>query len=93
VGPAIKFADKPDIDFKLLGYTDMKAENFVYFKTPGGNWVAAGEDDQGRMFMIDQIGDLYYDTGNPETGIYAVSGYVSLLVIPTLGLDLFTISP
>lgn len=28
------------------------------------------------MFMIDEIGDLYYDSGNPELGLYAVGGAV-----------------
>jgi hypothetical protein len=27
----------------------------VYFKTPGGRWVAAAEDEQGRFFMIDEV--------------------------------------
>ena len=69
----------------------------MYFKTPGGNWVAASEDESGRLFMIDQVGtascispsydgahvigpmrfeqqvgDLYYDSGDPEIGLYAV---------------------
>ena len=34
-GP-IRFADKPDIDFRMLGYTDLAAEDFVYFKTQVG---------------------------------------------------------
>jgi hypothetical protein len=38
-----------------------------------GNWVAAAQDEAGRVFLIDQAGDLYYDSGNPEIGIYAVS--------------------
>jgi hypothetical protein len=40
---------------------------------PGGNWIAAAQDMRGRMYIIDQAGDLYYDSGNPEIGIYAVS--------------------
>lgn len=27
---------------------------------------------RGRMYIIDQAGDLYYDSGNPGIGIYAV---------------------
>ena len=54
-GP-VQFADKPDIPFKVLGFTDLDAKDFVYFKTPGGNWVAASEDESGRLFMIDQVG-------------------------------------
>ena len=44
-GP-LQFADKPDIPFNLVGFTDLKAEQFVYFKTPGGHWVAAAQDPQ-----------------------------------------------
>lgn len=54
LGP-IRFSDKPDIPFKLLGFTDLSEDDFVYFKTPGGNWVAAAKDDAGRLFMIDQV--------------------------------------
>ncbi len=54
LGP-IQFAEKPNVPFKLLGFTDMNEDDFVYFKTPGGSWVAAAEDDLGRMFMIDQV--------------------------------------
>lgn len=36
--------------------------------------MAAAEDEAGRFFMIDEIGDLYYDSGNPEVGMYAVRG-------------------
>lgn len=39
----------------------------------GGNWIAAALDENGRQYIIDQAGDLYYDTGNPDIGIYAVS--------------------
>lgn len=38
----------------------------------GGNWIAAAQDMRGRMYIIDQAGDLYYDSGNPDIGIYAV---------------------
>lgn len=62
-----------DFPFKLAGYTDVAPEEFVYAKTPGGNWVAAAQDPQGRLYMIDQVGDLYYDSGNPEIGMYVVS--------------------
>jgi hypothetical protein len=53
-GP-LRFANKPDIPFKLLGFTDLKESDFVYFKTAGGNWLAAAEDETGRLFMIDQV--------------------------------------
>jgi hypothetical protein len=59
--------------FQMLGYTDLNPDDFVYFKTPGGRWVAASEDDSGRLFMVDEIGDLYYDSGDEDIGLYAVS--------------------
>lgn len=68
----IKLMDKPDIDFKILGYTDLTADDFVYFKTAGGHWVAAAEDQQRRLFMVDEIGDLYYDSGDKDIGLYAM---------------------
>ncbi|KAJ9507944.1 hypothetical protein QJQ45_021182 [Haematococcus lacustris] len=70
-GP-IQFADKPNVPFKLLGFTDLSEDQFVYFRTPGGNWVAAAEDQQGRLFMVDEIGDLYYDSGDRDVGLYAM---------------------
>ncbi|GIL61428.1 hypothetical protein Vafri_15877 [Volvox africanus] len=70
--PIDSFGDKPPIDFTLAGYTDLRPDEFVYFKTPGGRWVAAAEDEQGRFFMIDEVGDLYYDSGNPDIGLYAM---------------------
>ncbi|KXZ41595.1 hypothetical protein GPECTOR_375g164 [Gonium pectorale] len=70
--PVDSFGSKPPIDFSLAGYTDLRPEEFFYFKTPGGRWVAAAEDDQGRFFMIDEVGDLYYDSGDPDVGLYAM---------------------
>lgn len=61
-----------DFSFQLAGYTDVSPEDFVYAQTPGGNWVAAAQDPAGRVYLIDQAGDLYYDSGNPDVGIYAV---------------------
>jgi len=40
----------------------------------GGNWIASAQDMRGRVYIIDQAGDLYYDSGNPDIGIYAVRG-------------------
>jgi hypothetical protein len=71
LGP-VQFADKPDIPFSVLGYTDLDPEDFVYFKTQGGHWVAAAEDEENRLFMIDEIGDLYYDSGTDDVGMYAM---------------------
>ncbi|KAF8066169.1 PRY2 [Scenedesmus sp. PABB004] len=62
----------PGFPFELAGYTDVAAEDFVYARTPGGAWVAAAQDPAGRLYLIDQAGDLYYDSGRPETGIYVL---------------------
>lgn len=70
-GP-MQFADKPDIDFSLVGYTDLRPQDFTYLKTRGGHWVAAAQDQEGRIFMVDEIGDLYYDTGDSSTGMYVM---------------------
>ncbi|GFR52646.1 hypothetical protein Agub_g15238 [Astrephomene gubernaculifera] len=70
--PIDSFGERPPIDFSLAGYTDLTPEEFVYFKTPAGRWVAAAEDEQGRFFMIDEVGDLYYDSGDPDVGLYAM---------------------
>ena len=61
-----------DIPFQLAGYTDVPPEQFSYMRTPGGHWVAAAQDTSGRLFMIDEIGDLYYDSGDAQIGLYAV---------------------
>ena len=45
---------------------------------PGGNWIASAQDMRGRVYIIDQAGDLYYDSGNPDIGIYAVRGWEHL---------------
>jgi hypothetical protein len=65
----------PDFPFQLAGYTDIAPEEFVYARTPQGNWVASAVDPAGRVFVIDQAGDLYYDSGNPQVGVYAVSAW------------------
>jgi hypothetical protein len=44
-----------DFNFQLAGYTDIAPEEFVYAKTPGGNWIAAAQDPEGRLFMIDEV--------------------------------------
>ncbi|PNW78095.1 hypothetical protein CHLRE_10g464050v5 [Chlamydomonas reinhardtii] len=72
LAPIDSFGEKPPIDFTLAGYADLRPEDFVYFKTPQGRWVAAAEDEQGRFFMIDEVGDLYYDSGDPDIGLYAM---------------------
>lgn len=61
-----------DIPFAIMGAQDLGPDDFVYYKTPGGHWVAVSEDSEGRHFMIDEAGDLYYDTGDPEMGIYVM---------------------
>ena len=32
------------------------------------------QDAQGRVFMWDRAGNIYYDTEDPRTGVYIVSG-------------------
>lgn len=71
--PPVQIGQPPaDFPFQLAGYTDIAPEEFVYAKTPGGHWIAAATDPQGRLYMIDEIGDLYYDSGSPQIGLYAV---------------------
>lgn len=71
--PPVQIGTPPaDFPFQLLGYTDVEPSDFVYAKTPGGNWIASAQDMRGRVYIIDQAGDLYYDSGNPDIGIYAV---------------------
>ena len=43
-----------DFPFKLAGFTDVAPDEFVYAKTPGGNWIAAAQDPSGRLYMIDE---------------------------------------
>lgn len=45
----------PDFPFKLAGFTDVSPEEFVYARTPGGNWIAAATDPSGRLYMIDEV--------------------------------------
>lgn len=76
-GP-VRFADKPDIPFKLLGFTDLQEKDFVYFKTAGGHWVAAAEDEAGRLFMVDEVGS---ENGAVVYWVNAVPGGDGMLFI------------
>ncbi|KAK9868064.1 hypothetical protein WJX84_000029 [Apatococcus fuscideae] len=51
-------------------YRDPDGLNYV--KTKAGNWAMVNYDGSGRMYMIDEAGTLYYDTGEPAMGIYIV---------------------
>ncbi len=42
-------------------------------KTKAGNFAMVKYDASGRMYMIDEAGTLYYDTGEPSMGVYIVS--------------------
>lgn len=53
-------------------YADVPAEEFVFAKTREGHWLATAADPQGRLFMVDELGDLYYDSGDPRLGMFAV---------------------
>jgi hypothetical protein len=70
-----------DMPFRIEGAPDMPAEDFVYYKTPGGHWLGVGEDKRGRHFMVDEVGDLYYDTGSQKTGIYVVRTSVCVCIV------------
>jgi hypothetical protein len=50
-------------------------------KTAGGAPVAAFQDEQGNIFLIDPNGNLYYDTGDPKLGIYFVDPKGTMLNI------------
>ena len=44
-----------------------------YIKTAGGNTVGVRMDQEGRLYMFDRAGNLYYDTGDKRLGFYIVS--------------------
>ena len=48
-------------------------EGMQYMMTKAGNQVMVGEDQDGRVYFIDKGGNFYYDSGDPEVGMYAVS--------------------
>jgi hypothetical protein len=43
-----------------------------YMRTTGGRTVGVSEDAEGRIFMFDRAGNLYYDTGDRKLGFYIV---------------------
>lgn len=45
----------------------------LYVKTDGGNYLGVDFDEAGRMFLIDNKGNVYYDTGFVEGGIDVMS--------------------
>lgn len=47
----------------------------VYMKTKGGNMVGARVDEDGRTYLFDRAGNLYYDTGDRKLGFYIVSPF------------------
>lgn len=48
-------------------------------KTGSGSAVGVTQDADGRVFMFDRAGNLYYDTGDKRLGFYIVSSNVSSL--------------
>jgi len=58
-----------DVPQMLIGAED----GFSYIKTDGGNKVLIAEDEAGRTFLVDQDGNLYYDSGIEEVGWYIVA--------------------
>ena len=51
------------------------AHPFSYVTTKGGNKVAVYRDALNRVWMVDQAGDVFMDTGDPDVGVFAVSPY------------------
>ena len=49
----------------------------MYMKTAGGSTVGVSEDEAGRVFMFDRVGNLYYDTGDKRLGFYIVNTFRS----------------
>lgn len=43
-----------------------------YMRTTGGRAVGVSQDVEGRIFMFDRAGNLYYDTGDKKVGFYIV---------------------
>ena len=48
-----------------------------YVKTAGGNTVGVKMDAEGRLYMFDRAGNLYYDTGDPRLGFCIVRTILS----------------
>lgn len=48
-----------------------------YLKTDKGNPVAVTADKRGNIMMVDQAGNLYYDAGSPQLGIYMVRAHAA----------------
>eukprot|EP00466_Bigelowiella_natans_P008678 jgi/Bigna1/91367/estExt_fgenesh1_pg.C_980042 len=44
----------------------------LWTKSKGGEPLAVFKDERGRIYMIDKYGNLYYDTGDPESGFFIV---------------------
>jgi hypothetical protein len=75
--PPVDIGEPPkEFPFKLAGYTDVAPEEFVYARTPGGNWIAAATDPQGRLYMIDEVGE-----GGPGLGRVWVVVWVVVWVL------------
>ena len=49
-----------------------RKRNIALLRTKGGNLVAATQDEEGRVFLFDKAGNLYYDTEDPKLGMYIV---------------------
>lgn len=44
-----------------------------YLKTDKGSPVAVTADRRGNIMMVDRAGNLYYDAGSPQLGVYMVT--------------------
>lgn len=63
---------RPSKECSNTSHTQTHKPALAHPQKTGGNWIAAAQDLRGRVYIIDQAGDLYYDSGNPDIGIYAV---------------------
>ncbi len=50
-----------------------------YLKTEKGNPVAVTADKRGNIMMVDQAGNLYYDAGSPQLGVYMVRAHAACM--------------
>ena len=59
-----------------------------YLKTKKGNPVAVTADGRGNVMMVDPAGNLYYDGGSPQLGIYMVPSHGATAVSASTALIL-----
>ncbi|GAB5358605.1 hypothetical protein AAMO2058_000472700 [Amorphochlora amoebiformis] len=64
-----------------------RGDGMVWTRTKGGEPLAIFKDEYGRIYMVDKYSNLYYDTGEPETGFFIVDreGVIRNVFIDTSG--------